>query len=1073
VAKHRTIQREKGDDSGMSETLTYNDALSILGRPKSRLVTALDATATVGLTAWAAATFAVGGDPGIPLGLVELKSDVIGYAHTMVRKIGEWRKGLSRFDRSQRLAAAHAVLVITSYFEALEASELPVPIEQFGFTRAEQTALATSKHVPDGYVEMIELLANEPLPLPEPHRSFASVCEQLINFYDRLSLRILAFISGLTMWDKLAGQQRERFTENMSAVPTEALRRYKNMYNNLAADNGEFQVWAGLTELHALGSGLAGVTTLLSEMVTQQVGRRARVHLTSSYRAVLNEPIAGAVEAPETVVLPSLEEAYVNPRCRVAEIKPADTPAVSAWWAEKETITNVEAFLAGYLTSPRATRTPLIILGEPGSGKSKLMEILAARLPEQEFLPVLVQLRDVGAESMVQEQIEEAIYHGPGDRVSWHELREAAGGNVLPVVLLDGFDELVQAAAVNRYDYLEQVRDFQRNQARIGHPVSVIVTSRTIVADYVRFPGGSIALQLLPFNDAQIRRWLRIWSQSNRAKLRERGLRPLTVESALAHRDLAAQPLLLMMLAIFDANENTLQRGDPHIGRADLYERLLSEFTAREVTKSAHNRSLSEGRQKELAETEIQRLAMVAVAMFTRGRQSVTEAELDRDLPILFPADNEEHLNGQTELTQTQRATGHFFFIHKSEARSPVGQVRSFEFLHSTFGEYLMARAIISGLRGLVAMRETMQRIPVTASSRLDDGFLYAMLSFSCLSGRTAILDFLRELLQSVSTDTCAKVRRVLPLLLTAALYPHSNRSLQEYEPVKRQIPRRLAAYTANIMLMLVLTSPTVSACELFGDAEAAERWRQYGFLWRGALTHAEWRGFSDTIRARVAKKNSYVDIRLSIEDSSPVSPLDSLIITEGGETQSATQYDVILTQDSDDLSYDARIPASSIAGRVFRDAAFMPSWHASVFLLQSIPAVRALNGEVRWQSAKGADLLPAYLLAVLDYTQDDPWEKRASLYAYCADRMAAHTDVYEQLMLRLKRDAQEFPLSTTLSLLRRSSVVEPTRSTAAVINTLWRRFEAPGERSEILKLARDLLDEWRMVPGLDIDMFG
>ena len=1057
----------------MSETLTYNDALSILGRPKSRLVTALDASATVGLAAWTAAALATGGDPGIPLGLIELKNDVISYTHTVMRKISEWRKGLSRFDRSQRLAAAHAVLVVTSYFEALEGTELPVPIEQFGFTRAEQAALATTKHVPDGYAEIIELLAKEPLPLPEPHRSYDGVCEQITEFYNRLSLRMVTFISGLAIWDELAGDQRLRLAKNIRRIPADALRRYKTMYVSLAADNREFQVWAGLTELHALGSGLAGVSTLLSEMVAQQVGPRARAHLASSYRAALKEPIAGAADALDTVVFPSLEEAYVNPRCRVAEIEPGDTPAVNAWWADKEIIPDVEVFLAGYLTSPRATRTPLAILGEPGSGKSKLMEILAARLPEQQFLPVLVQLRDVGAESMVQEQIEEAIYQGPGDRVNWHDLQAGGRAKALPVVLLDGFDELVQAAAVSRYDYLEQVRDFQRNQARIGHPVSVIVTSRTIVADYVRFPGGSIALQLLPFNDAQVRLWLKIWSQSNKVKLKERGLRPLTAESALAHRDLAAQPLLLIMLAIFDATKNILQRDDLRIGRIDLYEQLLTEFTLREVTKTARNRSHSAARQRELADTEIQRLAMVAVAMFTRGRQSVTEAELDRDMPILFPVGNGQRVGEDAGLTQTQLATGHFFFIHKSEARSPVGLMRSFEFLHSTFGEYLVARAIVSGLRSLVAMHETMRRTPVTASSRLDDGFLYAILSFSCLSGRVAILDFLRELLQSLSNDTRVKLRRILPVLLTSALFPHGNRSFQEYEPVKRQIPRRLAAYTANIMLMLVQISPTVSACDLFGDAEAAERWRQYGFLWRGALTHAEWRGFSDTIRARVTKKGSYVDIRLSIEDASPVSPLDSLIITAGGETQNVTQYDVILTQDSDQLSYDAKIPASSIAGRVFRDAAFMPSWHASVFLLQSIPAVRALNGEVRWQSTKGADLLPGYLLAALDYTQDSSGEKRASLYAYCADKMAANTEAYEQLMLRLKRDASEFPLSTTLSLLRRCSVVEPTRNTAAVINYLWRRFETSRERSEILKLARDLLDEWRMVPGLDIDMFG
>src|SRR6185369_9423680 len=108
----------------------------------------------------------------------------------------------------------------------------------------------------------------------------------------------------------------------------------------------------------------------------------------------------------------------------------------------------------GYLTSPRAARLPLVVLGEPGSGKSKLAEVLAARLPEHDFFPILVQLRDVAAESMIQEQIEQAIFQGPGKHVSWHDQLEAADG-ALPVVLLDGLDELIQATAMNRYDYLE------------------------------------------------------------------------------------------------------------------------------------------------------------------------------------------------------------------------------------------------------------------------------------------------------------------------------------------------------------------------------------------------------------------------------------------------------------------------------------------------------------------------------------------------------------------------------------------------------------------------------------------
>jgi hypothetical protein len=88
---------------------------------------------------------------------------------------------------------------------------------------------------------------------------------------------------------------------------------------------------------------------------------------------------------------------------------------------------------------------------------------------------------------MIQVQIEEAIVRASAEHVKWHDLL-AAVPHLLPVVLLDGFDELLQAANTNRYDYLEQAAEFQHRQMSMGHPVAVIVTSRTVVADRVRFP---------------------------------------------------------------------------------------------------------------------------------------------------------------------------------------------------------------------------------------------------------------------------------------------------------------------------------------------------------------------------------------------------------------------------------------------------------------------------------------------------------------------------------------------------------------------------------------------------------
>jgi ABC-type multidrug transport system ATPase subunit len=65
------------------------------------------------------------------------------------------------------------------------------------------------------------------------------------------------------------------------------------------------------------------------------------------------------------------------------------------------------------------TIAPMLLLGRPGSGKSVLARLLAGRLPPNDFMPVLVELRSVYAGADVQEQIEQAIRADTGERVDW------------------------------------------------------------------------------------------------------------------------------------------------------------------------------------------------------------------------------------------------------------------------------------------------------------------------------------------------------------------------------------------------------------------------------------------------------------------------------------------------------------------------------------------------------------------------------------------------------------------------------------------------------------------------------
>lgn len=1038
----------------MGKPLTYNDAVRVLGGQKSRLITVLDAVATTGLTAWTAGALVAGQSAEAPLSLLELKEEVVQYGRHLMTRISEWKRGITRFDRSQRLLAAHAVLVVSSFFEELGEANLPVPLRELHFTAEEEIGLATGAAIPDRYAEVIDLLVRQELPFPEVQRPFNDTCFEIRRYYESVSERVSRFVSGLALFEKLPSRKQRDLREKIAMLPRSALLRYEAAYRNLAVDNKEFEVWANLNEVRALGAGLSRIATLLSSMEVRQVGQRSRAHLLRSYSAALDEPILSRANAPDGVILPSLGAIYVNPHCKVAEIGQGDTPADREWWESQNSVTDIETFLAGYITSPRAVEAPLVVLGEPGSGKSTFTEVLAAQLSGQDFIPIRVSLREVAAESLIQAQIEQAIYQGPADRVAWHDLLESVQG-ALPIVMLDGFDELLQASGTNRYNYLEQVQEFQRNQARIGHPVVAIVTTRTVVADHARFPLGTIALELLPFNREQVRRWLEVWGEHNKAILSERGLKPLTWQTADSHHDLTEHPLLLLLLALFDATNNALQRMGRNLGRSALYEALLVDFGLREVRKSSQNRSLPDMNQRELVERELHDLSIVALGMFTRGSQFISETELDDDLSILSPEQGGKE-GDRVTLSPSQRITGRFFFIHRSETRLGGDRARSYEFLHPTFSEYLVARLTVRALRDLAALRELSLHGP-TSANRLDDGFLYAVSSFSVLAERTPIINFLSELLSTLSGER-DRLRTLLITLMANSLYLHSSRSYEHYEPVRYSITRRLASFTANLTVLLVLVAGEIECRDIFGVQNSAKKWVECARLWHAEFNDTEWNGVLDTIRVRISREEDQIAIRLVREDASQVSFLGSVVLTSQLSSKDLTHYE-LLVSGSENLPYDFDVPASSTVGRILRAAAFIPNYRTGLLLLQAIPSIRALGPRLRSQLDSGA-VSPAYFLGHLDYTRDATAEVRAAGYVKCAQMVGDDPEFCAQLLMRLHGELQSIDLDGAVEAISYLHGAPPTDLYVRVVDYLWARSENNRKRQqEILNALQQVKD--------------
>lgn len=644
--------------------VTYADAARLLGGSNSKIVTALDRlTGGLLLAATAAGS-------GFALSLFAARDEMVRLSSELLVDLQERMRGLDRFGRSERLAAAHAVVVVVAYFDALADVHLPVDSRDLELTGSEQVMLTTAADTPSGRLRSLaEVLLRSEVPMPAPQRPYEKTLE--------------------------------------------------------------------------------------------------------------------ALEAP------------------------------------------------------------LILLGQPGSGKSVLTRILAARLPLTRFLPVRVELRQVPVEGDLQDQIELAVRRTIGKRLAWPRLVESGHGR-LPVVMLDGFDELLQATGLLQNDFLLRVQAFQEREAIQGRPLAVIVTSRTAVADRAQIPQGTLAVRLEPFSEAQVTEWLKVWERSNRDPFKERRMRSLPARIALNHKELAEQPLLLLMLALYDAETNILQQKRAELSRTELYGRLLKEFARREVGK--HSGIPSESEMECAVETELLRLSVVAFAMFNRRSQWVSESDLDSDFSVLFGENGDVQPGGSMRagLTAGQLAISRFFFIYTSQAIRGNRKLHTYEFLHATFGEFLVARLVSRVLNDMLT-----QQTPTANFSPDGSGEekLFALLSYASLTASSPAVAFLDDLIGDLDAEQRAALTDLLLRLHSRSLYSRPASTYSGYEPLPLTITTRYAAWSANLVLLAVLAGGEITSSQLFPqEHDLGLAWRNRALIWRSQLGGRGWEGLHETI---------------------------------------------------------------------------------------------------------------------------------------------------------------------------------------------------------------------------------
>lgn len=734
-----------------------------------------------------------------------VKNEVVKLAKSVCDSLFK-KKDSDYVVKQQRMQISYGLICFTSFFDALD-RQLPEELRQkigllaeekvFLVETAQRKSTAKATDISSGQTT---LDASNPfrtllIPFPHPTETLAEQIGRHTQLWKEMAQGFYQFVQKLAFWEEGKEKEKIHIRSVVEKIPQVAANCFEAQYFELARRYQDFAVWANLRE----HKGAKELIASLSEYVRQQallaefsknsidIGF-VKLHeavisipetlkisqaieivgsLTRHYNARIVEPIAEEKDEPAPnkprLFFPRVADAFIPQSFRVLCQKDKTRRLEDeSTWKDLDRRNDLGAFLLSYFSSPYSTETPLIILGHPGSGKSLLTTVLSAQLMSKHYVPIRVPLREVDAEAGIVAQIEERIRRITNISVdSWAKL-SGAFKNAPPIVILDGYDELLQASGKVFSGYLKDVQNFQKNEAEQGRPVRVIVTSRITLIDKATIPPGSTIVRLLEFDKRQRDAWISIWNRENvsyfkATKIKEFALPRENDDSAAKVLSLAEQPLLLLMLALYDSQGNQLRKSKS-LDRTILYDSLLRRFVARERAKEREFNELGANEQKRELDFEMQRLAVAALGMYNRRKLHILSPELNDDLKF-FNLERIVAITAGRPLTQADLLLGSFFFVHKSKAQHKAGatehheETAAFEFLHNTFGEFLTAdfilRQALAEVEALKALKEN-EVLRAQLEQRLGaaDGFSrswFASLVYTPLFSRPVVLEMMRE----------------------------------------------------------------------------------------------------------------------------------------------------------------------------------------------------------------------------------------------------------------------------------------------------------------------------------------
>jgi hypothetical protein len=907
----------------MSVDLTFKDVCSFIKKDEPHLIESIDKLLALPLLC---SPFFMDGLALLPL--LTAKNEITkltkGVFDAFIKK-----QDTDYIVLQRRMTIAYGLISFTAFFDALD-RQLPAAVRgQINLKKEERAgitkdALKQTGTQPDPDTDRFSLI---PITFPHPTETFQDQQTRLNDLYRQMAHGFKDFVSKLALWEAADEKTHALILNVIEKLPEAANNTFEAQYFALTRRFEDFAVWAnlhehkrtkqlidslsdyvkhytklsqdtkanidvGLTKLH-------DIVTRIPETLKLQRADEIVEGLKRHYLARINEPILEHRDDGEEPPLsfPRVADAFVPQSYRVLR---HGTKAIALedeeTWKDRPRRDDLGAFLLSYLTSPYSLETPLVILGHPGSGKSLLTTVISAQLLSSHFTAIRVPLREVNSDAGVVAQIEEHIGRVTHVRLdSWAKVSSAFTNNP-PIVILDGYDELLQASGKVFAGYLKDVQAFQKNETEQGRPVRVIVTSRVTLIDKAIIPSGSTIVRLLEFDKRQRARWISIWNATNTYYFEKKTLTPFSLpddDEADAGKILllAEQPLLLLMLALYDSDHNSLREGKIR-DKTLLYDSLLRRFIERERSKAKQFRELSSKEKLKEIDSDMQRLGVAAIGMYNRRKLHILTQELNDDLKF-FDLERSIKIDSGRALTQADLLLGSFFFVHKSTATQKTGPARqheetaAFEFLHNTFGEFLTADFIIrqalmettqlKALGGDDALRRERDR-KLNNADGLSRAW-FACLVYTPLFTRPVVLEMIREWIRHTlrlrkfpKAAFLAELNDIIRNQIERVLTKRDMPSIMQKDEVQEgfrapfgfhPLVGHLAIYSINLILLRTMISETPFTFDeglIMSHEDGARPWDQLSHLWRSWFSIDVLNGVSAVLTAE--RRGAKVEVR-------------------------------------------------------------------------------------------------------------------------------------------------------------------------------------------------------------------